>query len=903
MIALTRSVAATIITSKIRMLNAGTRVGAYEIIAPIGAGGMGEVYRARDTRLQRDVAIKILPDVFAADADRVARFTREAKTLASLNHPHIAQIYGVEQSAATSALVLELVEGETLADRIARGPLPLDEALAIARQIVDALQAAHDADIIHRDLKPANIKVRSEGTVKVLDFGLAKLGATGATGVTGAVTSPVGTEIGVILGTAAYMAPEQARGKPVDHRADIWAFGCVLYEMLTGQQPFGGETVSDSIAAILGRDLGFEQLPPNTPASIRRLLRRCLARDPRSRLHHIADARLDIEEALDPGRTDLTQHAPTTTRRSPLNIALVLGTVLLAAAGAYFLGIRAATDRSTPARVTRFVITAPSGTQIVSGHREVAISSDGQQVAFIARGAADQHIYVRRVDELTPRQIAGTEGARDPAFSPDGRWLAFHAGNTIRKINLAGGAPAVLADAVHSHGVAWHPTEDAIYFAPHQLSPLWRVQANGDAPAVPVTTLDAARGERSHEWPVFADAGRTLIFSVNANTATLDEESVSLLTLSTNVRTTVRTGGSAFGFTDGRELLFVRARSVVGARYEDGRLASPELLDSAAAAERAAVSATGTLAYMPAPDFKRRSLVWISPDGQMSEGDFGKRAFLSVALSLDGRRAAIAIADDRDTALYVADAGGGPLTALATPAAATPSWSPDGKWIAGTVRHRETNNHTLARVAAESGRNWETLADAVVEDIVSQWTPDGRGLLFSRRDLPTGRRSPMRLALDRTPPSASNIVDRVGDHIVQSPALSPDGRWLAYESNESGRLEVYVQSYPSATARVQVSRDGGSWATWTKRGDAIYFAAGSAIMSSTITTQPELRSAAPRMIVNDPLLVPPIAGARPFDIAPDGRILAIREDGSVRSDHIVIVQNWLSEVRTRNAGR
>jgi serine/threonine-protein kinase len=583
-----------------------------------------------------------------------------------------------------------------------------------------------------------------------------------------------------------------------------------------------------------------------------------------------------------------------------LRVALAGVAVLAAVASAYVLGSRTAVVPAPPAFATRFVIHPPPGTQLVTGHRELAISADGQQIAFIARGDAGQHIYIRRIDSLEARQVPGTDGARDLAFSPDGEWLAFHAGNRIRKIRIDGSLPTVLADAVHSHGVTWHPTDDAIYFAPFELSPIWKVQADGQTPAVQVTTLDAARGERSHEWPVIVDGGRALLFAVNANGSDL-EEVASLLTLSTKERITFRTGGSrGFGLTNNRELLLVRDRALVGARYADGRLASPELLDAASAIEDPALSPTGTLAYVPAPDYRRRSVVWFSPGGEPSDAGFGQRGFGALALSPDGRRVAINMFDDgNNDAMYVADADGGPLTQVAVPSGTTPSWSPDGRWVAQTVRQSAAGGWVQARVAMEPGRNWETLAAGMAEDAVSQWTPDGLGLLFSRRDSPTGRRFPMRLALDRSPPAATSLMDGGGNHIVQSPALSPDGRWLAYESNESGRLEVYVQRYPSAGARIQVSRDGGAWPTWSKRGDALYFAAGSTIMSSAITTQPELRSAAPRTIVNDPLLVRPIAGARSFDVAPDGRILVIKEDGSVRSDHIVVVQNWLPEARAR----
>jgi Tol biopolymer transport system component len=343
--------------------------------------------------------------------------------------------------------------------------------------------------------------------------------------------------------------------------------------------------------------------------------------------------------------------------------------------------------------------------------------------------------------------------------------------------------------------------------------------------------------------------------------------------------------------------------SLMGARYVDGRLDSPALFEAAAANERVAVSSTGTLAFVPEPDYKRRSLVWISPDGGMTDVGFGQRAFAAVALSPDGRRTAIRIVDDREDALYAADAGGGPLTLLATPGPWIPAWSPDGKWIAGTVRQPASGSLTFSRVATEAGRNWEVLVDGIVDDSVTQWTPDGRGLLVSHRNLTTGRRSVMLLALDSRPHKATTIVDSGGDHIAQSASLSPDGRWLAYESNESGRLEVYVQGYPTSTGRVQVSRDGGSWPLWSRGGDVLYFRAGAALLSSAVTTHPELRSATPRVLVNDPLLAEVIAGAKPFDIAPDGRVLAIKEDDSVRSDHIVVVQNWLSEARARSAER
>jgi serine/threonine-protein kinase len=866
---------------------------------------MGEVYRARDTRLQRDVALKVLPDDIAANAERRARLQREARTLAALNHPHIAAVYGLEDSTGAHVLVMELVEGENLAARLARGAIPLVEALTFATQIAEALDAAHERGIVHRDLKPANVMLRPDGTVKVLDFGLAKTFADDDVGYGGrthpnldnsptiAPPAPL-TSAGVILGTAAYMSPEQARGQAVDARTDIWAFGCVLFEMLSGTRVFDGDTVTDLLAAVVTQEPQWDTLPTGTPAAVQRLLRRCLTKDRKRRLASAADARLDLEEALNPRNADPA--APRPRKRSALVPILASTAGLAAIVGAYALGSRTSTAPVTPATPTHFVISAPSGTQIVSGHREVAVSADGQQIAFIARGAADQHIYVRRLDELTPRQIAGTEGARDLTFSPDGRWLAFHAANKIRKVSLAGGAPANLADSPHAHGLAWHAAEDAIYYAPHQASAIWKVAASGDAAAVAVTALDAARGERSHEWPILTPDGSTLIFTVNSNAALLDEQTVAFVTLATNTRQTVRTGGAAFAMTNGGELLFVRERALMGVPYLNGRLGSSELRDPSVAVQASlsiAMSPNRTLAYVPSPDFSRRSLVWISPQGHVSDAGFGRRGFGSVLLSPDGARVVLGVGGFDDSALYLADIDGGTQTLLTQHVSWSPAWSHDGRWLAGLVRRPEDGSRAIARMAVEPGRVWENLHPSTGDDaIVGEWTPDGKSLLLSLRDRVSGRRTVGRLDLDSTPPRVEVVVDSGKDRIAQLPSISPDGRWLAYESNELGRSEVYVQSYPSATARVQVSRDGGGRPMWTRGGDALYFVAGSAIMRSRISTNPALRAEIPDVILNDPLVGQFGAGNKPFAVAPDGRILAIREDDSVRPDHIVVLQNW-----------
>ena len=885
----------------------GTRLGVYEITAPIGAGGMGEVHRARDTKLNREVAIKVLPDLFASDAERLARFTREAQTLAALNHPNIAHIHGLEESGGVQALVMELVEGEDLSHRIARGPIPLDEALPIARQICEALEAAHEHGIIHRDLKPANIKVTPDGMVKVLDFGLAKLAHPDATAghadiaASPTITSPaMMTGVGVILGTAAYMSPEQAKGRPADKRSDVWAFGCVLYEMLTGKRPFDGEDVTDVMVAVLSKEPDWTVLPARLPGSIRALIRRCLEKDRKRRLDSAAAARLEIDDALSPSASTATETQPHTRRRSALVFSLGLAAALIAIVGAYLLGTTASRAASAPPAVTRFVIQPPASTQILSTHREIAVSADGRQVAFIARGAADQHIYVRRLAELASHQVAGTEGARDLTFSPDGRWLAFHAGTKIRKVSLSGGSPTVLAEAAHSHGLAWHPTEDAIYFAPTRSNAIWKVPASGGSP-VAVTRLDTARGERSHDWPLIAGDGHTMLFSVNASSADFDEEEVSLLTLGTGARGTVRTGGDAVGFTDARELLFVRDHSLMSAPYDATRhLLSPEAREMLAGVRRSGgsmvgLSGSGTLAYVPSPDLKRRSLVWIAPDGTQTDANFGRRQFRAVSLSPDGRRVAVAAADQEGTALYVGDISGGALTPVATSQGPRPTdvpWNPDGKAFAA----RDSHSERLLRFSAMGAGAGELLLADGARNAPDQWTPDGRGLIFSRSEMATGRTSICLLSLDTSPAMWSVIVDGV-QHSVRGASLSPDGHWLAYESDESGRFEIYVQAYPSLAGRLQVSREGGAKARWAKRSNQLYFITGTTFMVTKVTTQPELRSEAPRRVVNEPLLAQDSGTERQYAVALDGRILAIKEDDSVRFDYIVVVQNWLSEAR------
>jgi eukaryotic-like serine/threonine-protein kinase len=488
-------------------LSTGTRIGAYEVLAKLGEGGMGEVYRATDTILKRQVAIKVLPDAVAADGERLARFDREAKTLASLNHPNIAAIYGLERSAGANALVMELVEGPTLADVIAQGPIPVAEALPIARQLADALEGAHAQHIIHRDLKPANVKLRPDGTVKVLDFGLAKAlepasaGSSSGPSLSPAITTPAAvTGLGVILGTAAYMSPEQARGRPADRRADIWAFGAVLYEMLSGVRAFAGDEISDTLAFILTKDPDWSALPTDVPAQIRLLLTRCLEKEPRARVSDIAVAKFLMTETIAPPAavaagpaTGSTEHRAMTSRHPLLMAVVGLAAAAVALAAGVFVGRRQASS-SAPAPAVRFEVLPPAGVELqpspVASAAQLALSPDGRQLAFIAASKANRsQIWIRTLASTQAQPLAGTEGASFPFWSPDNRAIAFFAAGKLKRVDTGGGAPQTLADASAGRGGAWSQ-DGVILFSGQANSPISRVSASGGA-VTPVTTLDA----------------------------------------------------------------------------------------------------------------------------------------------------------------------------------------------------------------------------------------------------------------------------------------------------------------------------------------------------------------------------------------------------------------------------
>jgi Tol biopolymer transport system component len=838
-------------------LTPGTRLGVYDITAPIGEGGMGQVFRARDTKLNRDVALKVLPDSFATDPERLARFTREAQTLASLNHPHIAAIYGLEDSGGVSALVMELVEGEDLSQRIARGAIPMDEALPIVRQIAEALEAAHEQGIVHRDLKPANIKVRADGTVKVLDFGLAKAldpaaGLSPSVSMSPTIMSPAQMSgVGVLLGTAAYMAPEQARGGVVDKRSDIWAFGVVCVEMLIGRRLFVGDTVSDTIAAVLRQDVDWNALPAATPPTIASLMHRCLERDPKRRLRDIGEARIALETATSSGVVPSNAVVASPSRagsRAPLLAVSALALVALLAAGALFVRSRMAPE-TAPIRVTTL---GPPG--VFFDHKTypiLAMSRDGSTIAFAGIDKNVSRLFVRRLAEFDARALPETDGATEPTFSPDGTWVAFAANGTLKKTPVAGGPVISLASGTDIRGLTW-TDGDTIVFTPEAATALSEVSASGGA-VRPVTHLDASKQERTHRWPVMLPDQKTVLFNVGglAHQDDYDDATIEAVRLDTGERRVVMSGGRMPRYAATGHLLFVRGKILYGIAFDPKTLqvhgrASPiidgVMGDPSTGTASFAVADNGTLAYLPGNPFISR-LSWIDLEGRVTPIDLPAAMYAAPRVSPDGRKIAYTIIDaaSNKSDVWVADIARGTATRLTVLGnCRTPLWSHDGHRVYFITSNVEKNRSNVETVSPDGSGSPTTVGTFDGQAYLNGISADG-STLFLTGSAAMGTREtfiyrfPVGAPQVKPTPAVSQPVS------VSNASLSPDGRWLAYVSIESGRSEIVVQSLAAGGGRTQVSSNGGQSAVWSSDGRTLYYMFGSELFAVAV----ELSSVCP----------------------------------------------------------
>lgn len=905
----------------------GARLGPYEVVGLLGAGGMGEVYRARDIVLGRIVALKILPAMLSTDPERVVRFEREARTLAALNHPHIAQLYGVETGAlvvpdrpgdqseasvSCHALVMELVEGETVAERIARGAMPLDDALPIARQMADALEAAHEQGIIHRDLKPANVKVRPDGTVKVLDFGLAKAMDSSALGLSAShgsplqdsptFTSPAMTMRGAILGTAAYMAPEQAKGKDVDRRADIWAFGIVLYEMLTGRAPFVGDSAAETIGLLVTRDPDWSALPAATPPHVRALLRRCIERNTRTRLRDIGEARVALETtpaAAAVGETVAVADAqPVLWRALPWALTAIIALALFAVWSAPWRSEMVTTPLHLAVPIPRGVVEAGSIENL-----SLAISRDGQSVAYCARDAGVVRLYIRRLDRRDTLALPGTEGAQNPFFSPDGHWVGFFSGGKLRKVAVDGGSPTVLADALEDRSGVWLD-DDSVVFAPSFVGPLMQVPAAGGVPRA-VTTIDTARNERTHRWPAALPGGQWVLFTigmVNRPNA-YDDAEIGLVSMTSGERRTLFTGASSARFIPPDRLLLARGGTLLSVQMDVAtgttigqpvRVLEGIAMETTSGGAHVVIADTGTVAYLSdvgstSPD----ELVWIDRTGATTAVATDLGSIFMPRLSADGRRVLVgsgpAPASGRGD-LWVIDLRSGASTRLTfNQASGFGTWTPDQRHI---IYFSEDPQPSRVVIKAVDGAAPErALLVPGVPVVPTGFTPDGGALLLAT----FGTANSNVLSLPVNGDGKTSTV--LGGSISHwGGTVSPDGRWLAYASSEVGAEEVFVQPYPPAGGRWQVSRGGGYAPHWSANGRELYFVSDGQMMVAAVDPSGRAFSAGvARRLFTMPAARFQTTDFRLYDVAPDGsKFLMTRTVGAqLERRNINIVLNGL----------
>jgi serine/threonine protein kinase len=916
----------------------GRRLSEYEITARIGAGGMGDVYRARDVKLHREVAIKVLPAPLARDAGRIARFKREAQILATLNHPRIAAIYSLEESEDVVALVLELVEGATLAERLHHGPLPVNEALTIAGQTAEALETAHAKGIIHRDLKPANIKTPVGGTVKVLDFGLAKaIGEETAHDLSQLATIDA-TQEGMILGTPSYMSPEQARGLPVDKRTDIWAFGCVLYEMLSGRIAFNGETVTDCFAAIVGQDPDWTLLPRSVPANVVRLIKRCLDKDLQTRLPEIGDARRELEDVL-ATMSERVIRAPverSVKRRIPVLAYAV------ALAGIFFVG-------AFGTRVIRQLTLKPERLEIglatdefipSTRSSELALSGDGTLIAYASSKrmaampnmsfgpsatedsgqtedtsgampsmAMTQQIYVRPFGQGTAaRPIGGALGSA-PFFSPDDKWLGFwHTPTgTLRKVAISGGAPVKICDAASGiAGAAWGP-DDTIVFAWFDL---FRVPASGGSPT-PLLKVDEQRGERFFRHPSFLPSGKAILFTIGmADTYSHDDAEIGVISIETGKKKILVQGGTSPRYSPSGHLIYARAGQLLAIPFDADKLevtgqpfpvGSGLFMSATTGMAAFSISSAGHLVYAAGPEERgTRVFVWVDKDGHKSALPLKPSSYLHPRLSPDGRRLTYEV-EGASHDIFTYDFARGTTTRMSLDGASHwPLWTPDGRWL--TFRSWKTGTMTMWWMPGNQSGPAQLLTNIGSMQSPESWSPDGKTLAFTQMDNPQSGSDIYVLPLDRDRKPQVFWRTKFSEG---SPKFAPNGKWVAFSSNETGQPEVYVRAYPAGEKSL-ISNNGGTDPLWRRDGRQLYYRLGDLMMVVDISYRGSLEASKPRVLWRGNYLAGAgsscgMAGptSANYDVTPDGERFLMIEDTSpnAASELLRAVSNWSLELK------
>ena len=881
-------------------MKAGKQLLHYRLVEQIGEGGMGVVWRATDTTLGRDVAIKVLPEHVAADAERLARFEREAKLLASLNHPNIATIHGLHQVDDVSFLAMELLEGEDLSVQLQRGPFSVDEAIAVALQLAAALESAHEAGVIHRDLKPANIMVGSDGIVKVLDFGLAKaLMPDTASGDASASLSPTitsaGTMLGTLLGTAAYMSPEQARGRPVGRTADVWAFGCVLFEMLTGRSTFKAETITDIIAAVVTRDPDWESLPEETPPALRRLLRRCLAKDLRQRLQHAGDARLELEESRS-GSPELPEQVNPPARSG---YGLLAAAALIALVAGFGLA--------------RFL---PTSSQAISGHsvhlelelehqldasgvprRVVALSPDGRRLIYSAQEQSERRLFVRDLDGSPARVISGTEGGTTPFFSPDGRSVGFFANGKLKKVSLSGGAPQVLADTRgQPFGGSWGDDGTILFISGTTISPLSVPAGGGEVQEVETVWPEGLPG--TMVWPEFLPGAEAFLVTLTVGTGLMPENRIAVVSRDTG-KVEVLDRGSDVRFVSGGYIVYAQGDAMLVARFDAGsrRKSGPGValplvapVDLSGGIPGLAISSEGTVVNVNSRLTADATLVWVDREGRVLPLPLAKRGYSSPGLSPDEkqvvlwvRSAGTAVGD-----LWIYDMERNDITRWTFDQySAYPFWGADGV-IHYISSHGIGKFVNYARPADGSTESVQTMAPDHAR-LIRSFTPDGETALFYEVH-PKTQRDIWSWKLDEEPKPL--LVTRYNE---RSPVLSPDGRWFAYVSNEGGKDSIYVRSFPEGKKRIKISLDGGVEPLWRADGGELFYRDQNRMMAVAVNPAEDLRPERPVEIFRGFYLSDPFGNAN-YDVSKDGQRFLMVQGDSTGAATVQVILNWLPEL-------